>query len=146
MRRGVGTTARSTVPAQYRIPPSLPLPCAEVPENDGKARLSVRESRGRCFLGPDSFPAITLIFQGTRRRPESTTGIIVWWRILGAVLVLNLSLVCVDIYIGNNFNLQGSTKTKEELKSLEKQIAERQKKHREERKGSGQTFNARKYR
>jgi len=39
---------------------------------------------------------------------------------------------------GNDFTLQGSTKTKEELKSLEKQIAERHKKHREDKKGSGE--------
>ncbi len=39
--------------------------------------------------------------------------------------------------IGINFTLQGSAKTKEELKSLERQIAERHKKHKEDRKGSG---------
>ena len=41
-------------------------------------------------------------------------------------------------HLGINFILQGSTKTKEELKSLEKQIAERQRKQKaEEKKGSG---------
>jgi Na+/phosphate symporter len=47
--------------------------------------------------------------------------------------------VCLKVIVsGHNFTLQGSTKTKEELKSLEKQIAERHKKQRDDKKGSGE--------